>query len=80
MEVTGFFFNPNIHPLLEWRRRADRGRDVAEMTGVEMLVDDGVRPGGLVRLGDARGGAPLSPLHRAAARCAAAEEAAVRDC
>ena len=39
VEVTGFFFNPNIHPLLEWRRRATGACDVAQMTGVEMLVD-----------------------------------------
>jgi epoxyqueuosine reductase len=39
VEVTGFFFNPNIHPLLEWRRRVTGARDVAEMTGVEMLED-----------------------------------------
>jgi epoxyqueuosine reductase len=39
VEVTGFFFNPNVHPLLEWRRRATGSRDVAEMTGVAMLED-----------------------------------------
>jgi epoxyqueuosine reductase len=42
--VTGFFFNPNVHPLLEWRRRATGARDVAEMTGVEMLEDPGYDP------------------------------------
>jgi predicted adenine nucleotide alpha hydrolase (AANH) superfamily ATPase len=44
LEVTGFFFNPNIHPLLEWRRRATGVRDVAHMTGVEMLVDSEYDP------------------------------------
>jgi len=39
VEVTGFYFNPNVHPLLEWRRRATGARDVADVTGVEMLVD-----------------------------------------
>jgi len=39
VEVTGFFFNPNIHPLLEWRRRATGARDVAQRTGVEVLED-----------------------------------------
>jgi predicted adenine nucleotide alpha hydrolase (AANH) superfamily ATPase len=37
--VTGFFFNPNIHPLLEWRRRATGVRDVAEYTKMEVIED-----------------------------------------
>jgi hypothetical protein len=45
MEVTAFFFNPNIHPLLEWRRRATGARDVAEMTGVEILENPAYDPG-----------------------------------
>jgi predicted adenine nucleotide alpha hydrolase (AANH) superfamily ATPase len=43
-EVTGFFFNPNIHPLLEWRRRATGAHDVAEMSGIDMLVDPAYDP------------------------------------
>jgi predicted adenine nucleotide alpha hydrolase (AANH) superfamily ATPase len=39
MEVTSFFFNPNIHPLLEWRRRVAGAHDVAEITGIEMVED-----------------------------------------
>ncbi len=39
VEVTGLFFNPNIHPLLEWRRRATGAEDVALFTGVEMVED-----------------------------------------
>jgi predicted adenine nucleotide alpha hydrolase (AANH) superfamily ATPase len=35
----GFFFNPNIHPLMEWRRRVTGAGDVAAVTGVEMLED-----------------------------------------
>jgi epoxyqueuosine reductase len=45
-EVTAFFFNPNVHPLLEWRRRATGARDVAETTGVELLVDAAYDPAG----------------------------------
>ncbi len=44
VEVTGFFHNPNIHPLLEWRRRLTGALDVAEVTGVEMLQDDAYDP------------------------------------
>ena len=44
LEVTGFFFNPNIHPLLEWRRRATGAHDVAAATGVEMLEDAAYDP------------------------------------
>jgi epoxyqueuosine reductase len=44
MEVTGFFFNPNIQPLLEWRRRATGARDVAEATGIEMTEDAAYDP------------------------------------
>jgi epoxyqueuosine reductase len=43
-ELDCFFFNPNIHPLLEWRRRATGARDVAELTGVEMLEDKAYDP------------------------------------
>lgn len=44
VEVTGFFFNPNIHPLLEWRRRLTGARDVATQIGVEMLTDPAYDP------------------------------------
>ena len=37
--VTGFFSNPNIHPLLEWRRRLMGAQDVAVQTGIEMVLD-----------------------------------------
>jgi hypothetical protein len=42
--VTAFFFNPNIHPLLEWRRRATAMREVAERRGVELEVDPSYDP------------------------------------
>ena len=44
VEVTGFFFNPNIHPLLEWRRRLTGAQDVAAQTGIEMLEDTSYDP------------------------------------
>jgi predicted adenine nucleotide alpha hydrolase (AANH) superfamily ATPase len=38
-EVVGFFYNPNIHPFLEHRRRLVGARDLAEITG-ETLIED----------------------------------------
>ncbi len=37
--VTGFFYNPNIQPLLEYRRRLTGAREVAEITSMELLAD-----------------------------------------
>lgn len=39
MDVVGFFYNPNIHPLLEYRRRLSGARDVAHMSGLLLLED-----------------------------------------
>lgn len=44
MEVLGFFFNPNIHPYLEFRRRLTAVRDMAEHTGLELLTDESYDP------------------------------------
>jgi epoxyqueuosine reductase len=38
------FFNPNIHPLLEWRRRATGVRDVCDLAGVELIEDPSYDP------------------------------------
>jgi hypothetical protein len=35
--VTGFFYNPNIQPLLEFRRRMDTLEDYARQTDVPVL-------------------------------------------
>jgi len=39
-EVTGFFYNPNIHPYQEFRRRLDAVRQLAGATGCPMTIDD----------------------------------------
>ncbi len=39
-EVVGFFRNPNIHPLLEYRRRLTGARDVAKTTATPLIEDD----------------------------------------
>ena len=45
VEVVGFFFNPNIHPLLEYRRRLTGARDAAAITGLELVEDLSYDPG-----------------------------------
>jgi predicted adenine nucleotide alpha hydrolase (AANH) superfamily ATPase len=37
--VLGFFYNPNIHPLLEFRRRLTGSREVSEIAGIELVED-----------------------------------------
>jgi predicted adenine nucleotide alpha hydrolase (AANH) superfamily ATPase len=40
-EVDGAFVNPNIHPLLEYRKRLEAAREVCDALGVEIVrVDD----------------------------------------
>jgi predicted adenine nucleotide alpha hydrolase (AANH) superfamily ATPase len=40
-EVDGAFVNPNIHPLLEYRRRLEAAREVARALDVELVrIDD----------------------------------------
>lgn len=42
-EVTAFWYNPNVHPADEWRRRLDAMRDVAARTGIA-LIEEGTPP------------------------------------
>ncbi len=39
VQVTGFFRNPNIQPLLEFRRRLTGARDLAEHRKLDLLED-----------------------------------------
>jgi predicted adenine nucleotide alpha hydrolase (AANH) superfamily ATPase len=43
MQVTGFFFNHNIHPYQEYRKRLDTVRDYASMVGLEIICRDEYR-------------------------------------
>ncbi len=36
-DVSGFFYNPNIHPREEYERRLEETRKVAEMIGFEVI-------------------------------------------
>ena len=38
-EVRGFFYNPNIHPYLEYRRRLDTLKDYAGRNDLEVLAE-----------------------------------------
>jgi predicted adenine nucleotide alpha hydrolase (AANH) superfamily ATPase len=40
----GFFYNPNIHPLLEYRRRLEGARETAELTGTGLVLDEAFDP------------------------------------
>jgi predicted adenine nucleotide alpha hydrolase (AANH) superfamily ATPase len=44
VEFVGFFYNPNIHPLLEYRRRLQGAKDTAEATGIRLVVDQAYDP------------------------------------
>lgn len=39
-EPVGYFFNPNIHPHEEWRRRLNTARDFAEKVGMKIFCDN----------------------------------------
>ncbi len=46
VEVTGFWYNPNIHPFTEYRARRNCMRSYAELIGLPLLErnDYGLRP------------------------------------
>lgn len=49
-EPTAFFFNPNIHPADEWKKRRDAMRSVADKLEVPLLEEGNpVNPGRWVR-------------------------------
>jgi predicted adenine nucleotide alpha hydrolase (AANH) superfamily ATPase len=43
MRVTGFFFNHNIHPYLEYRRRLDTVVEYARRESLEVITSDEYR-------------------------------------
>lgn len=43
MEVTGFFYNHNIHPYLEYQRRLEAAREFARQAGMELVCRDEYR-------------------------------------
>lgn len=43
-DVLGFFYNPNIHPLLEQRRRLTGAREVSEIQRIDLVEDQAYDP------------------------------------
>jgi predicted adenine nucleotide alpha hydrolase (AANH) superfamily ATPase len=43
-EIVGFFYNPNIHPLLEYRRRLTGACDVCDRVGIRLVADEWYDP------------------------------------
>ncbi len=43
MDVTGFFFNHNIHPYQEYRRRLDTVSDYARQENLQVIIVDDYR-------------------------------------
>jgi predicted adenine nucleotide alpha hydrolase (AANH) superfamily ATPase len=41
LEPAGYFYNPNIHPYLEYRRRLDTVKEFAGRVGLEVTFRDG---------------------------------------
>jgi epoxyqueuosine reductase len=40
-EILGYFYNPNIHPYQEYRKRMDTVKEFASREGLEVLYNDG---------------------------------------
>lgn len=40
IDITGYFFNPNIHPYKEFSRRLDTLKDYAQRKYLPLLIDD----------------------------------------
>ena len=43
VEVTGFFFNHNIHPYQEYVRRRDAAQQMADLEGMPLVLQDDYR-------------------------------------
>jgi predicted adenine nucleotide alpha hydrolase (AANH) superfamily ATPase len=79
VEILALFFNPNIHPLLEFRRRVTAAKEAAEYAQVRLKVDESYDPEAWFRSVTSGKGTRCD-------RCIAmrldraAEEAAAEDC
>ncbi len=41
LEPTGYFYNPNIHPYLEYKKRLDTVKEFSHRVGLEVDIRDG---------------------------------------
>lgn len=46
VDTAGFFYNPNVHPFLEFRRRLEGAKEVCHITDTGLTVDDSYDPSG----------------------------------
>lgn len=48
-EVWGYFYNPNIHPLAEFKKRLDAVKTLSSLLSVKMLYNEEYRPVEFIR-------------------------------
>jgi predicted adenine nucleotide alpha hydrolase (AANH) superfamily ATPase len=48
-EVWGFFYNPNIHPHSEFRKRLDAVKLLANLISVNVICDESYKPVGFIK-------------------------------
>ncbi|MFQ5442846.1 MAG: epoxyqueuosine reductase QueH [Thermodesulfobacteriota bacterium] len=48
-EITGFFHNPNIHPLSEFRSRLGAVKKLSRLMGLDVIYDEEYRPTSFIR-------------------------------
>jgi predicted adenine nucleotide alpha hydrolase (AANH) superfamily ATPase len=44
LEITVYYFNPNIHPVEEWTRRLEQLKKLTDKYGLKLIVDGGSDP------------------------------------
>lgn len=49
VEVWGFFYNPNIHPLAEFRKRLAAVKTLAALLGLDVVYDESYSPGAFIK-------------------------------
>ncbi|MBP2652876.1 MAG: queH [Firmicutes bacterium] len=49
-DVVGYFYNPNIHPYKEFRRRLETAEEFAAKVGLEFIIDDSYQLEDFLRL------------------------------
>jgi len=73
LEPLGFFYNPNIHPFLEYRRRLETARDFSLRVGLELAVRDDYDLDGFLLRTAGKGSARCEACYRMRLSVAAAE-------
>ncbi|MBI5599811.1 MAG: epoxyqueuosine reductase QueH [Deltaproteobacteria bacterium] len=50
LSVTGFFYNPNIHPFEEFRKRLDAVKTLATFMAIDVVLNEDYEPGDYFRM------------------------------